>query len=451
MKRYAEKIYSMFTGSIKAKLGTVYSLLVALIAVFIFSYFPAQQEAQAIHAMIDKARSISQITAINISSALYFEDIPTIQEAFQSVRQNRDLVYAIVCDTTGEIVAAYNLPRATSFRNSQLNHLSLQNNLYQTVTPILINDEEIGKLYMGFSLLELKAQVNKSRRVIAMMTLLLFVTGIMIVVGISMFLSRPLTRMMETVNRISIGDLSQRALVTSRDEIGTLAKMFNQMVDHLESSQTELKKVNQQLGNYTKELQLEIEERKRIEKKLRLSDEILSNVGNIVLVSNPAGEIVYASPSIQRLLGYSVEEVLGDGWLNLTRRNQLDREEEKQYLASAAKGEIQPAAEPYERMIYDKYGNKHWILWQDTRGPNNMLIGIGSIVDDWKKAELRQLELLKELENVNRELKDFAYVVSHDLKAPLRAIGSLANWLKTDYADRLDEEGLELINLLDSR
>lgn len=49
------------------------------------------------------------------------------------------------------------------------------------------------------------------------------------------------------------------------------------------------------------------------------------------------------------------------------------------------------------------------------------------------------------------ELKDFAYIVSHDLKAPLRAITSLANWLVADYGDKLDEEGRETLRLLDRR
>jgi signal transduction histidine kinase len=68
-----------------------------------------------------------------------------------------------------------------------------------------------------------------------------------------------------------------------------------------------------------------------------------------------------------------------------------------------------------------------------------------------KQAEQRQAQLLKELAKVNDELKDFAYVVSHDLKAPLRGIHTLIDWISTDYADKLDKEGKEQIALLSHR
>lgn len=56
-----------------------------------------------------------------------------------------------------------------------------------------------------------------------------------------------------------------------------------------------------------------------------------------------------------------------------------------------------------------------------------------------------------ELEAANRELQSFAYVVSHDLKAPLRSIHQLASWLADDYATVFDAKGQELIALLTGR
>ncbi len=63
----------------------------------------------------------------------------------------------------------------------------------------------------------------------------------------------------------------------------------------------------------------------------------------------------------------------------------------------------------------------------------------------------KMAQLLKKVESANKELNDFAYVVSHDLKAPLRGIGSLSEWLLADYADKFDEQGREFVNLLMNR
>jgi PAS domain S-box-containing protein len=68
-----------------------------------------------------------------------------------------------------------------------------------------------------------------------------------------------------------------------------------------------------------------------------------------------------------------------------------------------------------------------------------------------RNAETRLATLVQELENVNRELNDFAHVVSHDLKAPLRAISSLAGMFANDYREKLDADGITNIGLLINR
>jgi len=72
-------------------------------------------------------------------------------------------------------------------------------------------------------------------------------------------------------------------------------------------------------------------------------------------------------------------------------------------------------------------------------------------VTERHRAQRRQAELLARLARTNDELTHFAYVVSHDLKAPLRGITLITEWLCADYGDKLGDDAKEQLALLQSR
>ena len=79
-------------------------------------------------------------------------------------------------------------------------------------------------------------------------------------------------------------------------------------------------------------------------------------------------------------------------------------------------------------------------------------------IDERQKAEEALAHLNDELQDTvkqltiaNRELSDFAHITAHDLKVPLRGIGTIADWLQEDYADIMDPDARDKIALLSDR
>jgi light-regulated signal transduction histidine kinase (bacteriophytochrome) len=69
------------------------------------------------------------------------------------------------------------------------------------------------------------------------------------------------------------------------------------------------------------------------------------------------------------------------------------------------------------------------------------------LVEVNQKQEL----LLKDLATQNQELSDYAHVVSHDLKSPLRTIDTLVNWLREDHSKSLTEEAHEFLTKIEDQ
>ncbi|HEX5057286.1 MAG TPA: ATP-binding protein [Gammaproteobacteria bacterium] len=180
-------------------------------------------------------------------------------------------------------------------------------------------------------------------------------------------------------------------------------------------------------------------------------DSVLRSSTDAIIGIDMQDAIRFWNKGAEKLYGHRSEDVLGKTVFILAPdaasdqvaavRDRLYRNEEIQH---------------YETVHRRKDGSRMDVLLNISPAfdPAGSMIGVTVIARDIgesKKAE-RKIERQKQkLEAINKELNDFAYIISHDLKAPLRGISFVADWLYEDYASRLDEEGKENLRLLKSR
>jgi PAS domain S-box-containing protein len=180
---------------------------------------------------------------------------------------------------------------------------------------------------------------------------------------------------------------------------------------------------------------------------------IVETAVDAIITIDERGTVDSFNPAAERLFGYGRDEVLGKNVSMLMPSP--DREAHDGYLAHyQATGEKRIIGIGREVLAQRKDGASFPVelaVSEMQVGGRRMFTGLVHDVSVRKQAEARQARLIHELESANEELKNFAYVVSHDLKAPLRAIGSLADWISADQSDKLDADGKEHLRLLTQR
>jgi PAS domain S-box-containing protein len=236
----------------------------------------------------------------------------------------------------------------------------------------------------------------------------------------------------------------------------TLRNPVDSMFFELNMVKNELAEKNYEVSKNNEILKHDIDDLHAVEKLLRKSKAWSrsifegSTVGIALLNTNSV--VIEVNPALERILGYSANEIKNIGISNITHID--DIENDSRLFDDLIEGNI----ESYKiEKRYIRKDNK--VIWanamlsyiQNVGEDFQFIIAMIEDITQQKENEERQQQLVSRLEETNKELDNFAYIVSHDLKAPLRGIGSLANWLLTDYKDKLDEEGADIINLLVNR
>lgn len=170
-----------------------------------------------------------------------------------------------------------------------------------------------------------------------------------------------------------------------------------------------------------------------------------------IVVVNREGRIVQVNKRTESLFGYSRKELLNaDPDVLLPERfREKHQEHRRRYMAEP---HIRPMGTGLALYGRRKDGSEFpvdislGVLKPQQVEADLVVLAVVRDITERKESEKKLLEAKSDLERSNKDLEQFAYSVSHDLRAPLQHIIGFSGMLKEDYAEKLDEKGRNYID-----
>lgn len=171
----------------------------------------------------------------------------------------------------------------------------------------------------------------------------------------------------------------------------------------------------------------------------------------MVVITDSKGKISFVNENFLNASGYTREELIGKDYRNFNSSYHPEAFYDEMF-ATITSGKVWKS----EMRDVSKNGKHYWV---DTTivpmlnklGKPYRYISFKIDISKIKNAEIEIRQHADNLERINKELDQFAYVVSHDLKAPLRAINNLSEWIEEDITEIVNDDTRENLKLLRGR
>jgi two-component system sensor kinase FixL len=229
---------------------------------------------------------------------------------------------------------------------------------------------------------------------------------------------------------------------------------LNKRTKKSSSEKTQIEKIQESEKNH-KNLQLETARQQQADETLahkeNLLEMIISATRDAIISIGNDGLITLFNPAAEKMFGCKKEEMLGqplDRIMPEQYRHHHGHYLQSYFATGKPDGIIGSTVELPALRSDGNIFQMEMSLSAGSLGDKHFVIAVARDITERKQIELSQEELIKKIDNINKELKEFVSIVSHDLKAPLRGIKTLANWILSDCSDKLSDQANEQMVLL---
>jgi two-component system, LuxR family, sensor kinase FixL len=410
------------------------------------------------------------ILAENCKSSLAFQDAKDAGIVLQALHVDPSLMSGTIFDDKNERFAEYYRDsKATKATPTEFKKKTvvLDSDSMIVSSPIVLDDAIIGTICLQSDLSFLHESLKRGIQIMAVVLFISMLAVFFVSSRLQTIISKPILSLAKIAKAVSEEkDYSTRAIKNSSDEVGSLIDAFNEMLEQIQHRDLELVNAKEklevrveertaELTTANEQLTQEIDVRKKVEEQLRKTEEnyriqFEGALDAIFVADAETGILIDCNPAATRLVGREKSELIGKHQQILHPPEMIEGEFSDTFRQHLKEKQGQTL----ETRIITKTGKIRDVAIKasliEVRG-KKLLQGIFRDITENKKAEAVRNQLLEQLAGANQELKDFAYVVSHDLKAPLRGIKTIADWISTDYANKLDDDGKEQLKLLANR
>jgi two-component system, NtrC family, sensor kinase len=291
---------------LKTKIWLTVFAIVAMFSFFSLYYFPAQQEKNLLDNYNNEVQNLANTISLGVEIALTEEKFEGVQTAMGFVKDDPRLQFVklVLTDTMW---------------NNDHTHFVLKDSVLKTFpekSAIGSYDEHSiikkrspfstkmmsGAIELALNTTIIQQDKKKIRNASLIVSGVVFAFGILLGFWLSRSISVPVLALRDAADKVGKGDLAQRVVIRSGDEIGELARAFNKMVADLERAREERNKANQDLAAANEALNQTVSDLKETQDQL-IQAEKMASLGQLTAgiaheINNP---INFVSANIQPL------------------------------------------------------------------------------------------------------------------------------------------------------